>query len=83
MKNIIILFIVFALLVSGCGGSSNKSDYRIVNNGETTILSGQKYGLCSAGMKMTKLEVVCIKDGRKTLVILADSFELIVQEPTK
>jgi len=82
MKNSIILFVLLALLVAGCAGEY-KSDYKIVNNGEVTIISGEKYGWCSAGLQMTKLEVACVKDGHKTLVLLADSFEVIAQEPTE
>jgi len=79
MNRILVLTFLVALLVAGCA-SAPPADYRIVNNGEVTIISGEKYGFCSAGMKMTKLEVACVKDGYKSLVLLADSFERI--EPT-
>jgi PBP1b-binding outer membrane lipoprotein LpoB len=82
MKKIIILFVLLALLVAGCV-PTNTDNYRLVNNGEVTIISGEKYGRCTAGMQMTKLEVACTKGGHKTLVLLADSFEVIAQEPTE
>lgn len=76
MNRILIPVFIVALLVAGCTPAP-LSDYRIVNNGEVTLISGEKYGYCTAGLVMTKLEVSCVKNGKKSLVLLADSFERI------
>lgn len=72
-------YLLVVLLLAACASEPIK-DYRIMNNGEETILSGAKYGNCAAGAKLDKLEVTCSKNYRLVLVMLADSFEVIEPE---